>query len=408
MRWLWMLTAAAAAHGAVYYVDPSGSDSSNGTSARFAWRTFSRISQASLGAGDYVLLKRGATWTEPLKITASGAAGAPVTIGAYGSGGRPVIDGSYLPMSLDGALLSGDGVEQVVISGIELRSSARHGINFYRSTGITLRDMAVSGSRGDGMLFFECNQIVVEDCDVYGNSLDLSESNAGIRIDGREGIYFSFLIRGCRIHENRGGEEWASANGIALGHTGSGFPTLRSVRIDSNEIWANGNPNQNQAGRGITASVHGDITITRNSVHDNASAGIYLGDYGLRFDALIENNVFRNNALRQFGGFTEGGALARFNLLYVDDAEITGMGVEVGGKGIWTLERNVFAYPVSSNDSWRAFIRLNDVWQDAQFRSDRNVFYSAGPRRWKRADGVAVGFPQWQASGYDSNSTAPR
>ncbi len=82
----------AVAAGTVYYVDCSGgNDSQSGTSPALAWQSLSRANQAALLPGDSLLLKRGCTWTGPLKPWWQGTATAPITIGAYGSGDPPTI-----------------------------------------------------------------------------------------------------------------------------------------------------------------------------------------------------------------------------------------------------------------------------------------------------------------------------
>ena len=200
------------------------------------------------------------------------------------------------------------------------------------------------------------------------------------------------------------------------GHSGqrlvvgpAAIPEIRDVAIIGNDVHRNGNPDQNQAGRGITGTFHGDITISSNFVHQNASAGIYLGDSsGTRLDIAILRNVFYNNALRQFGGFTETKGLADGNLLVVDDPQLTAMGAEVGGLGPWEISSNTFWYTTESSDTFRSFIKINNAEQESLLRSDRNLFYSNGPRRWRRADDTILDFSQWQAAGFDSNSSSPR
>jgi hypothetical protein len=91
----------------------------------------------------------------------------------------------------------------------------------------------------------------------------------------------------------------------------------------------------------------------------------------------------------------------------VDDPTITGMGAEVGGNGPWTIQNNVFSFTTNTTDTYRGFIRINDAVQDGLLQSNNNVFYSAGPNRFKRSDGVILTFAQWQANGLDANSVNP-
>src|SRR5690349_11428560 len=83
------------AFGAVYYVDSaSGSDVQNGLSASTPWSTLARAATAPLAPGDYLLLKRGSVWHEPLVMNGSGSPDMPITISGYGTGANPLIDGS--------------------------------------------------------------------------------------------------------------------------------------------------------------------------------------------------------------------------------------------------------------------------------------------------------------------------
>ncbi len=397
-----------AAEGAVYYVDRAGgNDSRDGRTAATAWTTLGRLARAGIVPGDYILLKRGQVWNEAFVVSFSGTAEAPVTIGAYGDGDRPVIDGTQVGLPRSGALLDITGRENLVVSGLEIRNSPRSALIASESSALTLRDLMVSASRENGILIYNCGGVAIERVEVFGNSLDLSDSYDGIRIDSNREVA-GFRISASNVHHNLGGADWRSANGIFIGHTGRTAPTIRNVVIADNELWKNGNPDQNQAGRGISGTFRGDVTIAGNYVHHNASAGIYVGDVGLEVEIVISRNTFYNNALRQFGGFTDTRARAEMNLLIVDDPEITAMGVEVGGMGGWELRQNTFLYLTDTDDRFRAFIGLNNPEQEKVMKSDFNFFFSAGPRRWKRADESVLTFQQWQQAGFDVNSRNPR
>jgi hypothetical protein len=403
---LWLT--AHCASSAVYYVDrAAGSDKQDGLTPSTAWQSLGRIAGSPLGAGDYVLLHRGQSWAEPLLVTISGFADAPVTFGAYASGPRPIIDGTGLQLSGD-ALVMVLGAANIVLAGLDIRNSSLHGLSVNGCYRVVLRDLSVSNNRRHGIILWNSNSASIEATEVTNNGLDTSSSWDGVRIDGGTTAMSDFTVRNCLIHGNIGGEGWNSDNGIFLGHTGTNPPTLQRVRITGNEVWSNGNPDQNQAGRGITGTFQGDVALTGNYIHQNASAGVYLGDYGLSIDITISKNLFYNNALRQFGGTTEESAQASRNTILVDDPSIVAMGAEVGGSGPWSLTNNTFYYSTSTTGTWRGFIGLNDASQQQVFSSDWNLFYSAGPQRWKLSDGIAIGFQQWQAAGFDPHSVNPQ
>ncbi len=405
----WLAAVCQLASGAVYYVDRSnGRDTNSGTAPDEAWSTLARLRQIRFTAGDYILLKRGEVWRETLNVSASGADGAPITYGAYGSGNPPAIEGDGVSMPPQSGLLGLSNRSYIVIDGLEVRNSSQDGINFYQGKNIMLRNSIVHDNQYNGVIAYDNSNLVIDNCEFFGNSLDPGATYGGIRIDGSGPAQTGFTIINNRIHHNVGGQDWNSGNGIYLGHTGSNIPSLRGFTIAGNDIHHNGNPIQNQAGRGISASFNGDITITRNYVHHNASAGIYLGDEGLTLKISLSQNVFVDNALRQFGGFTDGTAIATENMLYVTNPDIVGMGVEIGGRGAWTIQNNTFSFVTPTRDVYRGFIRINDAFQDSQLNSDYNLFYSAGPNRWKRSDGIILPFDSWRANGYDLHSVNPR
>jgi hypothetical protein len=397
------------AESAVYYVDHTGgSDNNQGTTTSGAWQSLARIRQTHLNPGDFVLLKRGETWGEQLQINASGSDGAPITFGAYGTGNMPVIDGTNLTLAAQTGLVNASARSYLVLDGLEVRNSQRDGVVPYMANFLTIRNCRIHDNQFNGILAFNGNSTTIEDSGIYANGLDLTNSYAGILIDGNGGPQTGFLISNNYIHDNIGGLGWLGANGIYLGHTGSNIPKLTNVVIAGNDISRNGNPSQNQAGRGISGSFTGDVSVTGNTVSSNASAGIYLGDVGLVLTINISQNVFYDNALRQFGGITDGSALATQNLLLVDNPNITGMGAEIGGTGPWTLANNMFAFTTQTGDAYRGFIRINNPEQDSLLQSDYNTFYSAGPNRWLQSDGTVLSFAGWQAAGYDAHSANPR
>lgn len=386
------------ADAAVYYADRThGSDERTGQSPAEAWQSLARVSKQTIHPGDYVLLKRGEVWREPLVFQGSGTNGLPVTVGSYG-------DTAAAAPALDGVQMRITDQHDLVIDGLQVRNSGASGVDILRGARVTLRGLTITRSRHFGIRAFNSNAVIIENSEIFENALDETDSFDGIRIDGGPEEFRDFTIRNNSIHHQRGGLGWKSGNGIFLGHTTRGFTTLRNVRITGNDIYANGNPAQNQAGRGVTGTFHGDVTVVGNYIHENASAGLYLGDHGMRLDIILENNTFYNNSLRQFGGFTDLRARATRNTCVVDNPSLTAMGAEIGGEGPWQLTLNTFNYLTSTKDIYRGFIRINDAAQQRVLRSNLNLFYSPDPLLWKLADGRPVTFVEWQAAGFDRGS----
>jgi hypothetical protein len=396
------------ASGAIYYVDSAaGSDAQSGVSPAAAWKTLAHVAASNFSPGDFILLKRGSTWYEPFTMPSSGVQDVPITVGAYGTGGAfATINGTTLGANpTDLFVISGK--TDIVVTGLQITAGPQNGMNIYSSTRITLNGIAVSSNQFAGIEIYNSNSVTVQGSEVNANGLNTNLSYDGIRIDG-SGIELSgFIVQGCHIHNNVGGLGWNSDNGITVGHTGGTTPILRGVQIIANDLSYNGNPTQNQAGRGLTGTFTGDITITSNYVHNNASAGIYVGDEGINVAITISQNVFYDNALRQFGGFTTNTAQAFHNAMFVDNGSITAMGAEVGGAGYWTIVNNVFYYQTTSSDTYRGFVTSNDATQDANLEADCNLYFSPGPNRWHLSNDLAIMFQQWQALGFDLDGFNP-
>ncbi len=89
--------AQAAPQAQTYYVSTSGKDSNNGLSQGAPFATIAKVNGLTLAPGDKVLFKCGDTWrAEPLILTQSGSAQAPITYGEYPAGcdNPPILSGA--------------------------------------------------------------------------------------------------------------------------------------------------------------------------------------------------------------------------------------------------------------------------------------------------------------------------
>jgi hypothetical protein len=84
-----------------YYVSTTGLDTNPGTQAQ-PWKTIAKVNALSFSPDDFILFKRGETWSETLIPPSSGSAGNPITFGAYGMGDLPTIDGSGRDYCVEG------------------------------------------------------------------------------------------------------------------------------------------------------------------------------------------------------------------------------------------------------------------------------------------------------------------
>lgn len=79
-----------------YYVDSAtGNDANSGTANNSAWQSLSKINATTFSAGDFILLKRGGSWTGTLNPKGSGTSGNPIILSSYGTTvALPLINGN--------------------------------------------------------------------------------------------------------------------------------------------------------------------------------------------------------------------------------------------------------------------------------------------------------------------------
>ena len=111
-----------------YYIDPQGSDSNDGISARTPWADFAPVNARTFRAGDEILLKRGGIWYTQLTINGSGMAHQFIRIGTYGKGERPKIQRSGNPAD---RCIRLNNPAYLLLSGIEVCNGGAGIVLFY-------------------------------------------------------------------------------------------------------------------------------------------------------------------------------------------------------------------------------------------------------------------------------------
>lgn len=139
------------ASAATFYVSPSGSDSSSGTTASTPWRTLAKVNATTLAPGDQVLFEGGQTFSGELDPNGSGTEGSSTTYGSYGAG-RAIISGhpatyptgvsyvTYQHLILDAGnrgdcvdTYSGSAAIHIIFDNVEIRNCV-FGINQSRAS----------------------------------------------------------------------------------------------------------------------------------------------------------------------------------------------------------------------------------------------------------------------------------
>ena len=142
-------TAAEAVEPKVYYVAPDGDDQNSGLSREQAWRTVTR-SAAGVSAGDTVLIA-GGTYTETVRLRATGTAERPVTFRAL-PGERVVFDGDARKITVAFAVAA---KQHLRFDGLYFEMLGNGGwesiFNVFDSQGIQLTRCFMNGALGAGI-----------------------------------------------------------------------------------------------------------------------------------------------------------------------------------------------------------------------------------------------------------------
>lgn len=177
----------------VYYIDSrSGNDRNSGTSRRSPWKSFAPLNALQLQPGDSVCFKRGASFTGPLYIHASGTETAPITITDYGNPADPA------PSFTNPVFTEGNYGNCIRIGGSYVTVS-----HLYCHNTAAYKPVKYEGK---GWVEWEMGAIHIdsgaEHCTVRDN--EIRDCVAGIRSDGRYALIERNYIHDC----NRVLKEW--------------------------------------------------------------------------------------------------------------------------------------------------------------------------------------------------------
>ncbi len=113
-----LLFLAGISNAATYYVDASSTVSTANGQQATPWKTLSQVQSAmsSFQPGDFILFKKGTTYTGSLNCSKSGTASAPITFGTYGTGAAPI----FTSTSSGSNLFSFNSRQYIVIDGFTI------------------------------------------------------------------------------------------------------------------------------------------------------------------------------------------------------------------------------------------------------------------------------------------------
>lgn len=174
----------ACAQGTTYYLDSeNGSDSNDGLSQGTAWKTLTKASGVTYGAGDKLLLKAGGIFSGSFETHGSGTEESPVTVSSYGdtaSLGNPLIrsDENVILMYVL-------NVSHWDISNIDFTAPEGRGLYVLASMDSIVKDISITNCHFSEIYNRECP---------YCDHLPISIASSGVssRVDG-------VTVRDCSI-----------------------------------------------------------------------------------------------------------------------------------------------------------------------------------------------------------------
>lgn len=340
-----------------YYVSNSaGSDAAgrDGKTPETAWKTLAKINSMTFSPGDTILLFRGDTWREKLKVPSSGTAASYIVFGNYGTGANPRIIGSEV--SSGWTNYSGN-IWASVSTFTDPRASFGCDIFFLETSGSVsfgINQQAVGSLSTEHNWTWNGGKIYV-----------YSPANPSSRYSGIE-----IPQRQSSIDLNN--KEYVAINGINMSYGiyegityNWNFPQLElhGLLIENCEIAYIGGSITNytyENGFGIDVA-YSDMTVRKCDIHDCGRRGISFHLYGSGFtvrNVLIEQNYFHN------GYHTTG----------VDIS--VGSGSYTGSFDGVIIRRNMFSDPpASSFHSEQIFIQ-NYNYAGLQTRVNNIYIYS--------------------------------
>ncbi|MBE7558622.1 right-handed parallel beta-helix repeat-containing protein [bacterium] len=322
-----VLTTAGAA---TYYVDSAaGNDTNAGTSQAAPWRTLGKVGATSLQPGDMVLLKRGATWREELRVPVSGLPGAPITFSNYGSGPLPLVNGSDLVTGF--SLYSGnvwraavawqpysvyfnDARGRPCASLAEVTSpldwfwasnylyvySASDPDTEFARVEAGRRDYGINSNQKSYLVFdgletgrtnyiafnvFAGQGITIRNCNVYSGRLEQSNLRVGAAVKG-------LLVENC-VFGRPSDSDYSGHRLIEIGQAGTigsgGDWTVRNCTLHwtvETDLGLVGS----DFGISVLGCRSGNVLIEGNSLYNIEDDGIYLSNNDTTGTVIVENN----------------------------------------------------------------------------------------------------------------------
>lgn len=299
---------------AVYAVDPAGSDSGPGTTAR-PWRTIGRAA-AALEPGDTVLVAAG-TYRERVRVERSGAPGRYCTFAAR-PGAEPVIDGSGIPVAKDEGLFEIVRASHIRVIGLRVVDSAQAGIIAENSSDLLIQGNRTERTGSSGISAWGCRDVLVDGNEVAHSCSGMWQE--GISIADTKGfeVKNNLVYNGLPGHKKEGiclkdGSSNGKVHGNRVHHvTAVGiYVDAWDTRTFDIEVYGNDVHDVIDSGGIMLASEMGGllegIRVFNNLSWRNRYCGIVISQNGEQVphpmrDIWIVNNTVYGNGIGEWGG----------------------------------------------------------------------------------------------------------
>lgn len=341
-----------------YYFDPEkGNDSYTGTSAGKPFRSLKRISELNLHAGDSILLRSGALFSEQLYISCKGDSGKPVVIGKYGGATRPFIQGGGAHMEAVFVFNS----EYIVVRDLEISNKGNEPVDGMNGILVQLKGYGTAKDITiDNLYIHDVYGILTRDGKGGGNAVMLRN------LDGEDTISCSsrfdgLVVKNCHIRN-------CQRNGIMMW---------------GNWIRSKWNPNLNVViCNNLIEGVPGDGIVPVGCEHPVVEYNIMRDCPGVLppseacdgiwpwscDNALVQYNIVSDHKSHVDGyGFDSDwnstNSLFQYNLSYNNDGGF----ILICNPGGWTPDWSIgnrgtiVRYNISINDGLRNYIQENQT-----------------------------------------------
>jgi hypothetical protein len=385
----------------IYVSSSTGSDSNNGTSSSSPLRTIAKAkSFLRDGRPDWLLLKRGDTFTEPIGrwMTSGRSTSEPQVISAYGTGNRPLIRSGT---SEGFVTYGGNPVNNIAITGVHFVAHTYTGTNgglqtsgirlLRQGSGYHIEDVMVQGYKENIVLYGDGSG--VQSVKMRRNII--VDAYASTSIGNAHGIYIGGMNRDVTIEQNildHNGWKKDAFGPTIYNHSIYAMPGSKGIVVRGNII--------------ARASMTGIQMRSGGIVEGNVFVRNPLGVLAAGGDSRISDNVFIEGT--DIGSQPSGVAVDAVNLpslvlrnnIIANDASPTGTGVT----GI-KLQHSINNADISGNIiyNWRRGLRNGG---GSNITVARNQFQDPGNQHFL-VDHPSNGGTRYTGNTYSSGRSKP-